>query len=322
MSKTILITGSAGFIGFHTAKKLQALKYKVIGLDNLNDYYNVNLKKARNKILLENKNYKFYQADLRDHETLKKIFKANKINKILNLAAQAGVRYSLTNPMVYEETNLKGFLNILECARHFKVKDVVYASSSSVYGGNKMPKNGFSETDAVNQPISLYASTKRANELMAYTYHHLFGLNCTGLRFFTVYGPWGRPDMALFSFTEKIIKGEPIPIFNYGKMRRDFTYIDDIVNGVIAALKKPFPYEIINLGNSQAEKLKYFIEVLEKELKTEAHKKYLPMQPGDVPATFANVKKAEKILNFKPKTKIEVGIKKFVKWYKEYYKIT
>jgi len=321
MKKTILITGSAGFIGFHTAQKLLAKKYQVIGVDNLNSYYDVKLKKARNEILLKNKNYKFYKVDLRNKKALEEVFKKNKVNKILNLAAQAGVRYSLTHPEAYEETNLKGFLNVLECARHFKVKDVVYASSSSVYGGNKMPRTGFSEKDAVNQPISLYASTKRANELMAFTYHHLFGLNCTGLRFFTVYGPWGRPDMALFIFANKITKGEEIPVFNYGKMRRDFTYVDDIANGVVKALEKPQAYEIINLGNSKSVELSYFIELIEKELNKTARKKYLPMQPGDVPATFANVSKARNMLGFQPKIKIETGIKNFIKWYKEYYKI-
>ncbi|MDD4332935.1 MAG: SDR family NAD(P)-dependent oxidoreductase [Patescibacteria group bacterium] len=321
MKKTILITGSAGFIGFYAAKKLLENNYRVIGVDNLNNYYDVNLKKARNKILLKNKNYKFYRTDIKNYHALEKIFKENKIDKILHLAAQAGVRYGVSHPFVYEESNLKGFLNILECARHNRTKNFVYASSSSVYGGNIMPKSGFSENDSVNQPVSLYATTKRSNELMAYAYHNLYGLNCTGLRFFTVYGPWGRPDMAYFSFTKKITNNDRIEIFNYGKMRRDFTYVDDIVAGIITALNRSFAYEIINLGNSRPEELKYFIELIEKNLGKQAKKKYLPLQPGDVLATYANISKAKKLLNFCPKTKIEEGIKNFVQWYREYYKI-
>lgn len=319
--KTILVTGSAGFIGFHVTKKLLETGNKVIGIDSLNNYYEPKLKKDRNKILLESKNYKFYKLNLKNEKELKKIFTENKIDKICHLAAQAGVRYSLENPLAYEESNLKGFINIIECARHFKVKDFIYASSSSVYGKNEMGKKGFKESDEVNQPISLYAATKKANELIAYNYHHLFGINCTGLRFFTVYGPYGRPDMAIYIFTKNILAGKNIDVYNYGKMFRDFTYIDDIVNGIIGALEKSYPYEIFNLGNSNTVKLKYLIKTIEKNLEQKAKIKLKPIQPGDVEKTFANISKAKKMLNFSPKTKIEKGIRNFVKWYKDYYKI-
>jgi len=319
--KTILVTGSAGFIGFHVTKKLLETGNKVIGIDSLNNYYEPKLKKDRNKILLESKNYKFYKLNLKNEKELKKIFTENKIDKICHLAAQAGVRYSLENPLSYEESNLKGFINIMECARHFKIKDFVYASSSSVYGKNEMKKNGFKESDEVNQPISLYAATKKANELIAYNYHHLFGINCTGLRFFTVYGPYGRPDMAIYIFTKNILAGKNIDVYNHGKMFRDFTYVDDIADGIIKALEKSYPYEIFNLGNSETVELKYLITTIEKNLKKKAKIKLKPIQPGDVEKTFANISKAKKMLGFNPKTKIEEGVKNFIEWYKDYYKI-
>jgi len=316
-NKTILVTGSAGFIGFYTAKKLLELNAKVIGLDNFNDYYNPTLKEARNKILTKSPNYHLYRGDLADLEFVKKIFAENKIDKICHLAAQAGVRYSIINPHTHIQSNIVGFANLIDSAKNAKIKDFIYASSSSVYGDNK--KTPFAETDPVDQPVSLYATTKRANELIAYTYHHLFGLNCTGLRFFTVYGPYGRPDMSYFKFTDLICQGKPIDVYNYGKMRRDFTYIDDIVAGIIASLEKSYPYEIFNLGNNKSTELEYFIEVLEKELGVKVKKNYLPMQPGDVLETFANIEHSKKMLGYEPKTGIEKGLKKFVMWYKEFY---
>lgn len=318
-NKTILVTGSAGFIGYHLSKKLLEHNNTVIGIDIINDYYDPNIKMDRNKILKQNPNYHFHQINLADYEALKQIFIKHKIDKICNLAAQAGVRYSLINPHAYEESNLKGFINLIECARHSGVKDFIFASSSSVYGKNQMPEQGFSETDIVDNPISLYAASKKANELIAFTYHHLYGLNCTGLRFFTVYGPYGRPDMACFIFANNITANKPINVFNHGKMFRDFTYIDDIIDGAISALDKAYPYEIFNLGNSQTVELEYFIKLIEENLKKKAEKKYMPMQPGDVKKTFANINKAKKMLNFNPQTKIEQGIKNFINWYKEYY---
>jgi len=319
--KTILVTGSAGFIGFHVTKKLLETGNKVIGVDSLNNYYEPKLKKNRNKILTKSSNYKFYKLNLKNEKELRKIFEENKIDKICHLAAQAGVRYSLENPLAYEESNLKSFINILECARHFKIKDFVYASSSSVYGKNEMDKKGFKESDEVNKPISLYAATKKANELIAYNYHHLFGINCTGLRFFTVYGPYGRPDMAIYIFTKNILAGKNIDVYNHGKMFRDFTYVDDIVNGIIKSLEKSYPYEIFNLGNSDTVELKYLITTIEKNLEQKAKINFKPIQPGDVEKTFANISKAKKMLDFDPKTKIEKGVKNFIEWYKEYYKI-
>lgn len=319
--KTILVTGSAGFIGFHVTKKLLETGNKVIGIDSLNNYYDPKLKKDRNKILAKSNNYKFYKLNLKNEKELKKIFEENKIDKICHLAAQAGVRYSLENPLAYEESNLKSFINIIECARHFKVKDFVYASSSSVYGKNKMDKKGFKESDEVNQPISLYAATKKANELIAYNYHHLFGINCTGLRFFTVYGPYGRPDMAIYIFTKNILAGKSIDVYNHGKMFRDFTHVGDIVDGIIKSLEKSYPYEIFNLGDSDTIELKYLITNIEQNLKQKAKINFKPIQPGDVEKTFANISKAKKMLGFNPRTKIEEGVKNFIEWYKEYYKI-
>lgn len=317
--KTILVTGSAGFIGFHTTKKLLELGVKVIGADNFNNYYDPKLKEDRNMILEKNSHYHLYRGDLSEESFVNKIFKENKIDQICHLAAQPGVRYSLVNPRAYIKSNIDAFLNILEAARNFQIKDVVYASSSSVYGNNK--KTPFSVNDPVDKPISLYAATKKADELMAHTYHHLFGINTTGLRFFTVMGPWGRPDMSPILFTDAIIKNEPIKIFNFGKMRRDFTYVDDIVAGIILALEKTNGYQIINLGNNKPVELEYFISCIEKELGKTAIKKYMEMQPGDVLETYADIKTTKQILGWEPKTTIEEAVKKFILWYKNYHKI-
>lgn len=315
----ILVTGSAGFIGFHTAKSLLDRGDHVIGIDNFNDYYDPKLKEDRNKILKKYKNYKLYRINFCDNKKLEKIFKENKIHKICHLGAQAGVRYSIEHPDVYIQTNIVGMMNLLEMARHYKIKDFIFASSSSVYGNNK--KLPFSESDSVDTPISLYAATKKADELMAYTYHHLYGLNCTGLRFFTVYGPWGRPDMAYFKFTKAILAKKQIELYNHGRHSRDFTYIDDIINGIMNAIDKPFAYEIINLGNNKIVELQYFISLIEKELGKKARKKMASQQLGDVKTTYADVKKAKKILNYHPETNIEEGIANFIKWYKDYYLI-
>jgi UDP-glucuronate 4-epimerase len=316
----VLVTGGAGFIGFHTTKALLERGDEVIIVDNFNDYYDVSFKENRINQIKDNKNLKIYRIDISDYKEMEKIFQENKFDKICHLAAQAGVRYSLDHPFVYEKANLLGTLVLLELARHHKVKDFVFASSSSVYGGNKTIP--FSETDNVDTPISLYAATKKSDELMAYCYHHLYGINCTGLRFFTVYGPWGRPDMALFLFTKAILEEKPMDVFNYGKMKRDFTYIDDIVAGLLACLDKPFGYEIFNLGNNKTVELLYFIETIEKELGKKGEKNLLPMQAGDIAETFANIDKAKKMLGFNPKVSIEQGIKNFIQWYKEYNKTT
>ena len=314
----ILVTGAAGFIGFHVAQRLCNLGNEVVGIDNVNSYYDPSLKEARLKQLDACKGFHFQRMDICDYDGLVSLVKKYAVSKICHLAAQAGVRYSIENPFAYQKSNDEGFLNLIEIARHNKVENFVYASSSSVYGGNtKLP---FSETDRVDSPISLYAATKRSNELTAHCYSHLYGLNCTGLRFFTVYGPWGRPDMALFLFTKAILEGRPIEVFNQGKMKRNFTYIDDIVEGVLLTLSHPVPYEIYNIGNSRAEDLMDFINEIEKNLGKKAIINYMPMQPGDVPATVADIEKLSK-LGYCPKTNIDEGIRKFVEWYREYYKI-
>jgi UDP-glucuronate 4-epimerase len=317
--RTYLVTGSAGFIGFHLSRRLLEKGVLVVGADDFNDYYEVSLKEDRNAILSKYSNFKLYRGDLSDLAFIKKIFSENKFDKICHLAAQAGVRYSLTNPHAYIKANLVAFTNVLDEAKNALVKDFVYASSSSVYGANE--KVPFSVDDPVDKPISLYAATKKANELMAYTYHHLFGMNTTGLRFFTVYGPYGRPDMALFSFTKKIMSGEPIEIFNYGKMKRDFTYIDDIIDGVERALEKSEPCEVFNLGNHRPVDLSYFVSTLEKSLGKAAKKELKPMQPGDVPETYADIDHTRNKLGWEPKVAIEEGVKRFVEWYREYYRI-
>ena len=313
---TILVTGVAGFIGSSTAHKLFERGDTVVGVDNFNSYYDPTLKRARAK-RLEGK-ATIHEADITDLDAMKKIFSAHKIDKVCHLAAQAGVRYSLENPFAYEHANNLGTLNLLEICRHGGIKSFIYASSSSVYGGNT--NTPFSVEDSVDKPISLYAATKNYNELMAHTYHHLFGIHTTGLRFFTVYGPWGRPDMALFKFTEATLKGKPIYVYNYGKMKRDFTYISDIVAGILASLDKSYPYEVFNLGNNNTVELNYFIECIEKELGKKAQRNLLPLQPGDVPETSADIEHSRENLGFEPRVRIEQGIKEFIQWYRDYYK--
>ena len=315
----ILITGAAGFIGFHTCFAQLKKKNNIIGIDNINSYYDVKLKKARLKILMESKNFTFIKSNIQNPELISKL-KKNKIDIIINLAAQAGVRHSLKDPYTYINSNILGQLNMLELAKKYNVKKFIYASSSSVYGGNKvMP---FSVDHRVDNPVSLYAASKKSSELLAECYSHLFGINCTGLRFFTVYGPWGRPDMATFIFTKKILEGKKIDIFNYGNMQRDFTFIDDIVEGIEGAIKnKKTGHRIYNLGNSHPEILKNFITIIENTLGVKAKKNYLPIQPGDVKKTFANIELSKKDLKFKPKTAVSQGIPKFINWYKNYYKI-
>lgn len=322
MEKRILITGAAGFIGFHLAKRLLNQEMHVIGIDNMNDYYDVRLKERRLEILQSYKNFTFYRENIAEKEAITKIFEIEKPDIVVNMAAQAGVRYSITNPDVYLESNLIGFYNILEACRKYPVEHLLFASSSSVYGSQR--KVPFSIDDSVDRPISFYAATKKSNELMAFTYSHLYGIKATGLRFFTVYGPYGRPDMAYFSFTEKICKGETIKIFNQGDMYRDFTYIDDIVEGVCRILCQPpkedkegNTYKIYNIGNNKPEQLMYFIELLEKKLGKSAQKQFLPMQPGDVYQTYADITELERDFGFVPKTTLEEGLDKFIKWYLE-----
>jgi UDP-glucuronate 4-epimerase len=314
----ILVTGAAGFIGFHVAQKLLSQGQEVIGIDSINEYYDPNLKQKRLKILQNEKNFVFEKLDICDYEKLTALFNKYKPEKVCHLAAQAGVRYSVTHPFAYQKSNNEGFLNVLELSRNNKVSNFVYASSSSVYGSNtKLP---FSETDPVNTPISLYAATKRSNELVAHSYSHLYNIPCSGLRFFTVYGPWGRPDMALFIFTKSIIEGTPIQIYNEGNMLRNFTYIDDIVDGILRVLNTPKKYEIYNIGNSKAEKLLDFIDEIEKNLGKKAVREYCPMQPGDVVSTMADINKIRN-LGYQPKTDIKEGIANFVKWYNSYYSL-
>ena len=313
----ILVTGAAGFIGFHLCKSLLDYDNEILGIDNLNDYYDPNLKLARLEQLKPLENFKFEKIDIADRESLTQSFQSFKPNKVVNLAAQAGVRYSIENPYAYMNSNLVGFINIIELCRHNDVEGFIYASSSSVYGGNtKIP---FSVEDRVDKPIALYAATKRANELIAHSYSHLYGLHTTGLRYFTVYGPWGRPDMALFIFTNKIISGEPIPVFNNGNMKRDFTYIDDIIAGTRAAIEKNYKCEIFNLGNHKSEKLMDIISLIEQNLGKKAEINFLPMQPGDVHESFSDIDKTEKMLGYEPTTDVDVGIGKFLEWYKGYH---
>ncbi len=315
--KTYLVTGAAGFIGFHVSRALLERGDRVIGLDNLNDYYDVSLKKARLLQLEDYRQFIFYKEDLANLEGLTRVFAENNIQVVCNMAAQAGVRYSLINPFAYQNSNMEGFLNIIHLSQEHQVENFVYASSSSVYGNNK--KVPFSVQDRVDHPISLYAASKKANELIAHTYSHLYGLPCSGLRLFTVYGPWGRPDMALFIFTRAIIESQSIEVYNYGKMKRDFTYIDDVVQGVVASMDRPVPYAIYNLGNSRTVDLLYFIECIERALGKKAEKKLLPMQPGDVIETYADISESQRDLGFQPTTKIEEGIEHFISWYKSFY---
>ena len=331
----VLVTGAAGFIGFHLALRLLGEGRAVVGLDNLNAYYDVRLKRDRLKQLEAFPRFSFRKLDLQDGAGMEKLFRDHEFEVVVNLAAQAGVRYSLVDPGAYVNSNLVGFCNVLEGCRHQKTPHLVFASSSSVYGANtRMP---FSVHDNVDHPVSLYAATKKANELMAHSYAHLYGLPCTGLRFFTVYGPWGRPDMALFLFTRAILSGEPIQVFNHGRMRRDFTYIDDIVSGVASVMTTPpkpdpnwrsvapdpgssyAPYRVYNIGNHQPVDLLEFIAAIEKNLGMEARKELAPIQPGDVPATYADIEDLKRDFGFEPKVTIEEGIGRFIAWYKEYF---
>ena len=337
----LLITGTAGFIGFHLVNKLVKQNYEIVGLDNINDYYDVRLKYARlektgirkktieyNRLIQSEKydNYSFIKLDLEDKDNILKLFENNKFDYVVNLAAQAGVRYSLENPYSYIDSNIYGFLNILEGCRHFPVKHLVFASSSSVYGANK--KVPFSEEDNIDHPISIYAATKKTNELMAHTYSHLFAIPMTGLRFFTVYGPWGRPDMAAFLFAKAILHSKPIKVYNYGNMKRDFTYVDDIIEGISRIIKLPpvqtidknlynsnAKFEIYNIGNNSPVELKYFIETIEKIMGKQAVKNYMPIQPGYVEKTFADIERLKRKIGFTPVTPIEVGLRKFIEWF-------
>ena len=333
----ILVTGAAGFIGSTLALRLLERGDTVCGIDNMNDYYDVRLKEARLQRIKDHHHFEFQKLDIIDREAMAELFQKQKFDAVMHLAAQAGVRYSITNPQTYIDANLVGFGNIIEGCRHGGVKHLVFASSSSVYGANtRLP---FSEHDNVDHPVSLYAATKKANELMAHCYSHLYDLSCTGLRFFTVYGPWGRPDMALFKFTKGILEGDPIPVFNHGKMIRDFTYVDDIVEGVVRVLDRPASpnpdwsskapdpatsyarYRIYNIGNNQPVELMRYIEVLEKCLGKKAKLQMLPMQEGDVPATSANIESLENDVGFRPRTSVEQGIARFVEWYKSYHRV-
>ena len=333
----LLLTGAAGFIGMHTAERLLARGDEVVGLDNLNDYYDVTLKQARLARLEGRPGFRFVKLDVADRAGMEALFARERFDRVIHLAAQAGVRYSLTNPHAYIESNVVGFTHILEGCRHHGVQHLVYASSSSVYGGNtRLP---FSEHDSVDHPVSLYAATKKANELMAHTYSHLYGLPTTGLRFFTVYGPWGRPDMALFLFTKAILEGRPIDVFNHGRMQRDFTYVDDIVEGVVRVADRTaepnpafvsdtpdpgtsnVPYRVFNIGNHQPVQLLEYIACVEQALGMRAKKRLLPMQDGDVPATYADTDALREWVGFQPATPIQVGIERFVAWYRDYYRV-
>lgn len=322
----ILVTGAAGFIGFHVAQALLARGDEVVGLDSLNAYYDVSLKQARLDRLTPHPKFRFEKADLSHRDVLPRVMAEHGIDRVVHLAAQAGVRYSIDHPEAYIDANLVGFGNVLEACRHHHVKHLVYASSSSVYGANtKVP---FAVGDNVDHPISLYAATKKSNELMAHAYSHLFRFPTTGLRFFTVYGPWGRPDMAMFLFTDAILKGRAIDVFNHGEMERDFTYIDDVTEGVVRTLDRPpaessggAPYRVYNIGNHQPVRLLRLIEVLEDVLGRRAERRLLPMQPGDVPATYADVSDFMRDVGFKPSTPIETGVRRFVEWYRGFYKI-
>jgi len=333
----VLVTGAAGFIGMHTSERLLARGDEVVGLDNLNDYYDPQLKLDRLARIEPHPNFRFVKLDVADRPAMEKLFAEEKFDKVIHLAAQAGVRYSLENPHAYIDSNIVGFMNILEGCRHNKVKHLVYASSSSVYGGNtKMP---FSEHDSVDHPISMYAATKKANELMAHTYSHLFGLPTTGLRFFTVYGPWGRPDMALFLFTKATLENRPIDVFNHGKMQRDFTFVDDIVEGVIRVTdhtaegdpefnadqpdpgRSKAPFRVFNIGNNNPVQLMDYIGAIESALGMEAQKNFLPMQDGDVPATYANTDELNAWTGFAPATSVTDGVARFVAWYRDYFKV-
>ena len=332
-----LVTGAAGFIGYHTAERLLAAGHQVVGIDNLNDYYDVGLKMARLELLADKSAFQFIKLDLADREGMAQLFAEHQFQRVIHLGAQAGVRYSLENPLAYADSNLIGHLNVLEGCRHNKVEHLLYASSSSVYGLNR--KLPFATEDSVDHPISLYAATKKANELMSHSYSHLYGLPTTGLRFFTVYGPWGRPDMALFKFTKAILAGDSIDVYNHGEMHRDFTYIDDIAESIVrlqavipqanaawtveqgSPATSSAPYHVYNIGNSSPVKLMKYISALEQALGIEARKNMLPMQPGDVLDTSADTAELYRVIGFKPETSVEEGVKRFVEWYKSFYKV-
>jgi UDP-glucuronate 4-epimerase len=313
----LLITGAAGFIGYHLCKSMLNEDYEILGIDNLNDYYDKKLKNRRLEILNKHKNFRFEKIDISERQNLTDAFIKFRPNKVVNLAAQAGVRYSLENPYVYIDSNISGFLNLIELSRQYDVEGFIYASSSSVYGANK--KTPFSIDDRTDNPVSLYAATKKSNELIANSYFHLYGLKNTGLRFFTVYGPWGRPDMAYYIFTKKILSDKTIDVYNNGDMERDFTYIDDIIEGTKAAIEKNYSFEIFNLGNNKSVNLLDFIKTIENKLNKKAIINFQPMQSGDVKETYADISESEEKLGFKPKISIDQGIPKFIKWYKSYY---
>lgn len=337
MPDKFLVTGAAGFIGFHTSRRLLEEGHEVVGLDNLNDYYSVELKQDRLAILQKYDRFEFAKGDLADKELVEKVFAREKPEVVINLAAQAGVRYSLKNPHTYVDSNLVGFVNILEGCRHNDVQHLIFASSSSVYGANE--KVPYETSDNVDHPVSLYAATKKSNELLAHSYSHLYDLPTTGLRFFTVYGPWGRPDMALFIFVRKMLNDEPIEVFNYGDMKRDFTYVDDVVEGIYKLCFQPAepdenwdgedpnpgtskaPYRIYNIGNNSPVELMDFIECIEEELEMEADKEFKPMQPGDVKITYADVEDLIEDIGYAPDTPLEEGVKKFIEWYRDYYEV-
>ena len=320
---TILITGSAGFIGYHVTKKILNKNIKVIGIDNINNYYDINLKKNRIKDLKKNKKFFFYKVDLSNYKKIDNIVKNKKIKIIIHLAAQAGVRYSIKNPRIYFKSNLEGFFNILEISRHNNIKHLIYASTSSVYGDSK--KFPLSEINRTDEPLSFYAATKKSNEVMAHSYSYIYKLPCTGVRFFTVYGPFGRPDMALFKFTKNILNNHPIELYNKGNHFRDFTYVDDIVDGIYSLIKKQskksIPYEIFNIGNGTPKKLLDYLKHIEKNLNKISKTKKLPLQTGDIVKTHSNINKLKKYTGYKPKTNIKIGIQKFIEWYKDYYRI-
>lgn len=320
-NKNYLITGSAGFIGFHLSKKLLSKGFNVFGVDNLNNYYDQRIKQDRNKILKKYKNYKFNKIDIKDYKKLDRIFRKNSIHGVVNLAAQAGVRYSLKNPRSYIENNINGFFNILELSKKYRIKKFIYASTSSIYGLQK--KFPLKENFNTDNPIQLYAATKKSNELMATSYSHLYKMDTVGLRFFTVYGPWGRPDMALFKFTKNIIKGKPIEVFNKGNHERDFTYVDDIVNGIFNIIinkKSKSGAKIFNIGNGKKIKLLKYIQLIEKNLNRKSKKKFLPLQKGDVIKTHSDTKLIQKYYNYQAKTEVSYGVKKFIEWYVSYFK--
>jgi UDP-glucuronate 4-epimerase len=335
MASPILVTGAAGFIGYHLAARLLAEGHSVVGFDDVNDYYDVTLKRARLARLLSSPRFRFVEADLADEQSVRRVFEEHDFGVVYHLAAQAGVRYSLENPRAYVDSNLTGFVNVLESCRHARIGHLIYASSSSVYGGNtKLP---FSVDDNVDHPLSMYAATKKANELLAHCYSHLFGIPSTGLRFFTVYGPWGRPDMAMFRFARAITTGTPLQLYNHGNMKRDFTYIDDIVECLVRLADRPAtpdptwsgdaphpatsnaPYRIYNIGNSAPVEVRYVVALLERHFGKQARVEYLPMQPGDVPATFADVAALEAAVGFRPTVSIEEGVERFVRWYRDYH---